>query len=89
MACCALSATATTNTVSVTETGQFRLDFTTTAGGGIEKLYDLVEDPLATLDLAGSDPTTTSSAGVVGNLVRTVLPSWGASGSALMSHVAR
>ena len=60
--CCALSVSETSSTLTVTGAGQFEMVFSTTAGGGIEKLYDLVEDPLAQLDLVGSDPASTSAA---------------------------
>ncbi|MGD8898313.1 MAG: hypothetical protein PVJ73_19955, partial [Acidobacteriota bacterium] len=60
--CCALEAVEGADTITVTAPDQFKMIFSTLAGGGIEELYDLAEDPSGTLDIAGADPASTSSA---------------------------
>ena len=53
-ACCALSTTEVTgSTITITGTSQFEMRFNAATGGGIDQLYDLVEDPTKTYDLAG------------------------------------
>ena len=53
-ACCALSTTEVTgSTNTITGTSQFEMRFNAATGGGIDQLYDLVEDPTKTYDLAG------------------------------------
>jgi len=55
--CCALSTAETATTVTVTGAGQFEMRFNTAAGGGIDQLYDLAEDPTRVNDLAGGTGT--------------------------------
>ena len=53
-ACCALSTTEVTgSTITITGTSQFEMRLNAATGGGIDQLYDLVEDPTKTYDLAG------------------------------------
>jgi Peptidase family C25 len=52
--CCApLTAAEGAGTVTVTAPGSFEMTFNTSTGGGIEKFYDLAEDPGRVNDLAG------------------------------------
>ena len=64
VACCALSVSGDSSAVTVTAPEQFEMVFTTAAGGSIEQLYDLVEDPGRTLDLAGGLAASTSARGL-------------------------
>ncbi len=65
-ACNSLAVSEGANTIRVTNPGQFELLFTPEAGGAIEQLYDLVEDPGKANDLVGSlvDPTLSSPRGM-------------------------
>jgi len=62
----ALSENAGAGTVTLTNAGAFEMTFATSAGGAIQELYDLEEDPGKANDLAGSlvDPTTSSPRGL-------------------------
>jgi hypothetical protein len=50
--CCGLATTETATTVTVTGANQFELRFNA-LGGGIDRFFDLAEDPTRTYDLAG------------------------------------
>ena len=65
-ACSALATSESAGTLTVTSPGSFEMLFTPEAGGGIERLYDLVEDPGKSADLVGSlvDPTLSSPRGM-------------------------
>ena len=51
--CCSLSTAETATTLTITGAGQFEMGFNTATGGGIDRLYDLAEDPTRLYDLAG------------------------------------
>ena len=52
--CCDLQVSETATDVTVTAPNRFRAVYATTAGGSMERFYDLEEDPAASLDLAGA-----------------------------------
>ena len=63
MACCSLSTTTASGTISVTAASAFKLVFDEAAGGHPTQFYDLTESPIedAVHDLAGGTPSRTAS----------------------------
>ena len=51
--CCGLTTAEGAGTVTVTGTGSFEIGFSEALGGGIDRFYDLVEDPTKANDLVG------------------------------------
>ena len=62
--CAPLDVSETSSTITVTASGDFEMTFDTTAGGSIERMYDLSEDPTKQNDLVGALPGSGSSKGL-------------------------
>jgi len=68
--CCDLQVTEAATTLTVTATNRFRAVYALSAGGSMEQLYDLEEDPGASLDLAGAVAGSPSPRGLHNTGVR-------------------
>ena len=54
-ACCFLDTVEAAGSITITAPAAFKMVYSTAAGGGMMELYDLAEDPLGAVDLAGGD----------------------------------
>ena len=58
--CCALSVNDAATTLTVTGANRFEMRWNSATGGGVDQLFDLVDDPGKTRDLAGGEPAWNS-----------------------------